>query len=133
MIRALAHICFVVTDLDVSLAFYADALGLKPAFDFTDEKGRRFGVYLRIGGRSFLELFEGVPAPPRDDCSFRHICLEVEDMESAVEALRDRGIEVTEPVLGSDASYQAWLNDPDGNRIELHAYTEESRQRQFLP
>lgn len=132
MIRALAHACFVVADLEVSLTFYRDVLGLEPAFDFTDENGRRFGIYLQIGGRSFLELFEGAPAPPNDDASYRHICLEVEDIDYAVSRIRGRGVEITDPVLGSDASYQAWLTDPDGNRIELHAYTADSRQRAFL-
>ena len=132
MIRALAHACFVVSDLEKSLAFYRDALDLQPAFDFTDDTGRRFGVYRKIGGRSFLELFEGVAAPPKDDASYRHICLEVDDIERTVNEIRDRGVEVTDPVLGSDASHQAWLTDPDGNRIELHAYTPESRQGPFL-
>jgi len=34
--------------------------------------------------------------------------------------------------LGSDNSYQCWLDDPDGNRIELHQYTPESRQTPHL-
>jgi hypothetical protein len=35
---------------------------------------------------------------------------------------------VGEVKMGSDHSWQAWLADPDGNRIELHAYTPESNQ-----
>ena len=54
MVRALAHICFRVTDLERSLAFYGDQLGLRPAFDFKDERGRRSGAYLHVGGRSFI-------------------------------------------------------------------------------
>jgi predicted enzyme related to lactoylglutathione lyase len=55
--------------------------------------------------------------------------LEVDDLELTVAALRGRGVEVSNPKLGSDQSWQAWLADPDGNRIELHQYTPKSRQR----
>ena len=131
MIRGLAHVCFTVSDLDRSTDFY-QALGFAHAFDFLDDNNRRFGVYLHAGGRSFLELFEGKPHPAADGQSFRHICLEVEDMDNAVAQLTAAGVEVTEPTLGSDQSIQAWLADPDGNRIELHQYTADSRQAPWL-
>ena len=51
--------------------------------------------------------------------SFQHICLEVDDVAKTVVELRGRGIEITEAKLGLDQSWQAWLSDPDGNRIEL--------------
>jgi hypothetical protein len=31
-----------------------------------------------------------------------------------------------------DRSHQAWIVDPDGNRIELHGYTPESKQNGWL-
>jgi hypothetical protein len=31
-----------------------------------------------------------------------------------------------------DHSWQAWITDPDGNKIELHDYTPESWQAPFL-
>lgn len=131
MIKALAHACFTVHDLEQSTRFYVDLLGLRHAFDFVNDEGRKFGVYLHVGGRSFIELFVGevrdAAAP-----SYRHLCLEVEDVAAAVARLRARGVEVTDPVLGADHSWQAWLSDPDGNRIELHGYTDESLQAPWL-
>ena len=128
MITSLAHVCFTVRDLEVSERFYRDTLGLRPAFDFVDEQGRRFGTYLHVGGRSFLELFQGSVGEPPSRPSYQHFCLEVEDVPAAVSALRARGVEVTDATLGSDQSWQAWLSDPDGNRIELHGYTADSKQ-----
>ena len=132
MITGMAHACFTVSDLERSLAFYRDALGLKPAFDFINQEGRRFGIYLHLGGRNFIELFEGQLGERADGQSYRHICLEVDDIESTVQMLRDRGIEVSDPKLGGDRSWQAWITDPDGNRIELHHYTAESKQAPHL-
>ena len=129
MIKALAHVCFTVSDLETSEAFYRDKLGFKPAFDFVDDNGKRFGSYLHIAGRGFLELFQGTLAEPAEGQSYRHFCLEVEDIASAVAELRAGGVEVTDVKTGSDRSLQAWLKDPDGNRIELHQYTPQSKQR----
>ena len=132
MITGLAHVCFVVNDLEKSIVFYRDQLGLKPAFDFINDKGERFGIYLHIGGRSFLELFQGTVGEPAAQPSYQHFCLEVDEIESTVAQLRANGVEVTDVKLGTDQSWQAWLTDPDGNRIELHAYTPESKQLPHL-
>jgi catechol 2,3-dioxygenase-like lactoylglutathione lyase family enzyme len=132
MIKGLAHVCYNVEDLDRAIAFYAGALGMKEAFDFLKDDGTRYGVYLSTGGRQFIELFEGPVTTPEGTPSYKHLCLEVEDIESAVTALKSAGIETSEPKLGSDQSWQVWITDPDGNRIELHAYTPDSRQTPFL-
>lgn len=132
MITGLAHACFTVSDLERSIRFYRDGLGLTPAFDFTDENGRRYGLYLHLGGRNFIELFVGQLGERAEKQSFRHICLEVDDIESTVRELRERGIEVSDAKLGGDQSYQAWITDPDGNRMELHQYTPASWQAPYL-
>lgn len=64
--------------------------------------------------------------------AYRHVCLEVDDLSDTVAAIRSHGVEVSEPMLGSDCSWQAWITDPEGNRIELHQYTSESWQYPFL-
>jgi glyoxylase I family protein len=132
MVTNMAHACFIVADLERSLHFYQDGLGLPLAFDFKNEKGGRRGVYLHLGGRNFIELFVGEVAEPAKAQSFRHICLEVDDIQATVADLRNKGIEVSEPKYGIDCSWQAWITDPDGNRIELHDYTPESWQAPWL-
>ena len=129
MIKSVAHVCYIVRDLDTSIAFYVEKLGLTAAFDFIDDKGARFGVYLHAGERTFIELFKGEVGPRAEKQSYAHLCLEVDDLPATVSTLRSRGVEVTDPKLGSDQSRQSWLADPDGNRIELHQYTAKSRQR----
>ncbi len=128
MIRNLAHICFVVRDLDASIAFYCQKLGLKLAFDANNDAGQRIGVYIHVGGHNFIELFQGEVVAAAGKISYQHFCLEVDDLAGTVAAMRTHGVEVSDPKTGRDRSLQAWLADPDGNRIELHQYTPESKQ-----
>jgi len=132
MVTGLAHVCFTVADLPRAVAFYHDTIGFPIAFEFVRDTGERYGVYLKAGPRVFIEIFQGQVDPPGEKQSFGHICLEVDDIRVTVEDLRKRGVEVGEITLGMDHSYQAWLCDPDGNRIELHAYTDRSWQRPHL-
>ncbi len=128
MITGIAHICFTVRDLEASVDFYQNKLGIAHAFDFTNDQGERTGVYLHAGDRTFIELFPGEPEERDDAQSYRHVCFEVDDLESTLAALSNKEVEATPMELGGDQSWQAWVEDPDGNRIELHGYTPESKQ-----
>ena len=131
MVRSVAHVCFVVKDLEAAERFYTEVIGLKHAFDFLKETGERFGVYLHAGGRTFIELFTGNPAQVAGG-SYQHVCFEVDDVTAAVETIRARGWKVSDATLGSDDSWQAWVSDPDGNSIELHSYTAGSLQAPWV-
>ena len=132
MILGLAHVCFTVSSLDRAIEFYSGKLGFKIAFEFRHDTGVRFGVYLKAGPRTFIELFQSDLAPRAEKQSYGHICLEVDDLAATVAGLRAKGIDCTDPKVGKDQSWQAWLADPDGNRIELHGYTPASWQAPHL-
>ena len=132
IVSCLAHVCFTVSDLQRSVDFYCGQLGLRRAFELRRPDGTWHGQYIHAGGRNFIELFVGTLGEPAEGQSYRHICLEVEDIQRTVSVLRERGVEVGEVKLGGDGAYQAWLEDPDGNRIELHQYTPEAKQGGFL-
>jgi len=132
MIKGLSHACYLVSDLEATLDFYRDGLGLPVAFEYVDEAGVPTGAYVHVGERTFIELFQRDPEPTPGDASYRHISLEVGDMEGTVAELRQRGLTVTGLKMGNDNSWQAWLTDPDGNRIELQQFTDESRQVEAL-
>ncbi len=132
MIKGFAHLCFTVSDLDSAIAFYQEKLGFRHGFDYINDQGKRFGVYLHISGRNFIEMFQGEVGAPAEKPAYRHFCLEVDDIEKTTAALRAQGIEVSPIKRGNDRSWQAWLADPDGNQIELQAYTEQSKQQPSL-
>jgi catechol 2,3-dioxygenase-like lactoylglutathione lyase family enzyme len=131
IISGIAHVCYTVADLQRSVDFYCGQLGMTRAFEFRRD-GQWFGQYIHAGGRSFLELFVGTLNAPAEGQTYRHLCLEVEDIQRTVAVLKERGVEVGDIKLGGDGAYQAWLTDPDGNRIELHQYTPQAKQVGFI-
>ncbi|MEX0325009.1 MAG: VOC family protein [Puniceicoccaceae bacterium] len=124
MIKRLAHACIHSRDLEKTEAFYCEGLGMERYFDF-EKEGELFGFYLKAGDRTFIEVFRGDPGAIGN---INHLALEVDDMDATVERLQAHGVEVTEKILGADQSWQAWLEDPSGVRIELHQYTADSSQ-----
>lgn len=125
MIKQLAHICIRTHSLAETARFYGDGMGLEKGFVF-ERRGEPFGFYLKVGQNTFIEVFQGTPG---EEGNIRHVAIEVSDLDGVVARLREHGYEVTEKKLGADHSWQAWVTDPNGVRIEFHEYTEESCQR----
>lgn len=125
-----------VGDLETSLAFYRDTLGLEEAFRLHDGEGRLWIAYLHVGGGRFVELMKasGKDLAGVDRGSgYTHMCLLVDNSSELLAELRGKGVTILSDIsLGKDGSRQFWIKDPDGNRIELMEYTDQSRQRQFL-
>jgi catechol 2,3-dioxygenase-like lactoylglutathione lyase family enzyme len=137
MIRQLAHICLYTDRLDEMRRFYGDTLGLRFAFPLNDGADKPFGLYFDAGNSTFIEIFDrqgaqamwgGTEAGIERGTAFRHLCFEVTGLDALRTQIRARGVEVTEPKVGMDLSRQAWISDPDGNRIELMEYTASSLQ-----
>ena len=97
----------------------------------------RWIVYLEWMDGYFIELFHEVdacqenPYNPRN-YGFTHFSFVVDDIHKFYSELIGKGLEgiidVT-PQLNCDKTWAMWFHDPDGNRIEVHQYTERSFQR----
>ena len=125
-VRQVAHVCLFADDLEATRAFYADVLGLQVVFNFLRD-GEPFGFYLGAGGRSHIEVFRRADAEA-DRGRIDHLCLEVDNIDAAIAHIRARGVEVTDKRLGCDDTWQAWITDPNGVRIELFEYSPKSAQ-----
>jgi lactoylglutathione lyase len=122
------HTNWRVRDLDASLSFYRDVLGLEPFGLEEYHRGERPLVSLRITEDFILHLtpdpeFERVPTGGYD-----HLALVVEGAEpdELAERLRKWGFEVErqfESIIGARGEGPAlYVRDPDGYRIELKFY-----------
>jgi lactoylglutathione lyase len=122
--RNLGHIALRVKDLNRSLDFYAK-LGFEEMTRLLDDKGAPWIVYLRINDDQYLELFphgEGEWSPKGMGVGIFHICLTVEDLDKAEADLARRGVTPSRPrnpKRGIDGNRGMWIEDPDGNQIEI--------------
>lgn len=121
-VKAIGHIAVSVKDIERSMDFYVNKLGFAEMFRL-ERDGHLWIVYLRITDTQFIELFPdgvGDSAPPFANVGYNHLCLEVDDIDAAIAEITARGVTLTaEKKLGVDHNYQAWIADPEGNRIEL--------------
>lgn len=138
-----AHFSFTVKDLERSLGFYRDKLGMElvATMERTGEDISRIVAFedaqLKI---AFLELPQssglrleliqylspaGHPIDNRTcNPGIAHICFNVEDIHSTHQLLRDRGVRFrSEPVAiktgVNTGGYAVYFLDPDDNTLEL--------------
>ena len=127
MITQLAHVCIGAKDLDEALRFYCDGLGMTKTFDFIKD-GELFGFYLAAGQNTFIEIFQERSDLAAGKSLVQHFCLEVDDINGMGQHMIAQGWDVTEKTMGADNTWQVWLTDPSGIRLELHQYTDKSSQ-----
>ncbi|MDA3800416.1 MAG: VOC family protein [Kiritimatiellae bacterium] len=128
MIKGFAHVCIGSFDLKDTEDFYCRILGFKKKFDFINN-GVLFGFYLDLGNGTFIEVFSEDNTEEAGCQMIRHICLEIDDIDAFIEDVRSKDWEVTDKEMGADQSWQCWITDPSGIRIEMHQYTTESSQK----
>jgi lactoylglutathione lyase len=141
-ISGIYHGGITVSDMDQSLRFYRDGLGLEVEFDkIVDgpylpvvldlDFDYLRAVYLRVAGGLFIELLEyhgieRLPAASRPcDYGAGHLCLFVDGIDDLVERLHRAGfrarseapVDITAgPNQGARSIY---MLDPDGYSVEL--------------
>lgn len=119
----LEHACIRVMDLEKSMKFYTEALGLEEVRrkDFPEWKFTL--VYLSDAERNFeIELtYNYNPEKPYEmGNGFSHFALTVEDLEGSHESHMKAGYEVTDlKGLPGEKPMYYFMSDPDGYKIEI--------------
>jgi len=126
-IKQVAHACIFAHDLAATEAFYRDVLGIPTAFTFMRGE-ERIGYYLDLGARTFIEVFSKANASFDETNQINHICLETEDMDGLLAHVRSQGATITDKKRGVDGTWQAWMADPNGVKLEIFEYTADSLQ-----
>ena len=115
------HLVLITADVERSLAFYLDELGMEPVRVDEWRRGEVFFPSVRLNELSILDLLQGTPEGQNVD----HICLVIEPVDLAVLAESGRFEVVGGPaeLFGARGQGQAlYVRDPDGNVIELRHY-----------
>lgn len=119
------HTMLRVGDLDRSIAFYTQVLGMK-ALRRTDYPEGKFTLaFVGYGDESdhtVLELTHNWDTPSYDlGNGFGHIAIEVDDAYAACEAVKKLGGKVTREAgpMKHGTTVIAFVEDPDGYKIEF--------------
>ncbi|MFA5685075.1 MAG: VOC family protein [Lysobacteraceae bacterium] len=113
------HTMVRVRDLDASLAFYCDALGLVETRRLDNPQGRFTLVYLSAPGQPEAEVELTWNHDDEDYGSarnFGHIAYAVDDIYAACERLQRHGVTILRPPRDGR---MAFVRSPDAISIEL--------------
>jgi lactoylglutathione lyase len=120
------HTMVRVRDLDASMRFYCEGLGLVEAYRMESEKGRFTLVYLsapedaeaaKASKAPLLELtYNWDDEDYLGGRNFGHLAYQVEDIYAACQKLADMGVTINRPPRDG---HMAFVRSPDGISIEL--------------
>lgn len=120
-VTGLDHVVLNVADVERSLRFYVDELGLAPVRVDEWRAGEIFFPSVRVDEGTIIDLL----GTARDGENMNHLCLVVEPTD--LEAVKASGR--FDVVDGPDRRYGArgdgtslYVRDPDGNTVELRHY-----------
>ena len=118
-ILGIDHVVLRVADLERAIAFYEGVLGAK-----VERRIEKIGLVQLRAGRSLIDLVEATAAKTRGGRNMDHFALRIEPFdEAAIRAhLAAHGIEVGElkTRYGAEGDGPSlYIEDPDGNRVEL--------------
>ncbi|MEJ8573777.1 lactoylglutathione lyase [Microbaculum marinum] len=120
------HTMVRVSDVDASLKFYCDLLGMKEVRRIDDEKGRFTLIFLAAPedlGRAeserapLLELtYNWDPEEYGEGRNFGHLAFVVDDIYATCERLQTAGVTINRPPRDG---HMAFVRSPDNISIEL--------------
>lgn len=138
MITGLHHAGVGVRDMEVSLHFYRDLLGLEVTAEMEAEgpilddivglkDGKVRIVHLKCGENQEVELFQyTAPATstfPKDyrqcDGGIIHMALFVDNLMELYEKLKEHGVQFNSKPYDLGGSLVVYMRDPDGITVEL--------------
>ena len=133
-ITELDHIVLNVRDIDRSLKFYTETLGLEPERLDEFKAGKVGFPSVRVNADTIIDLFPikgavaGSNSGEKIDGNLNHFCMVIgaDDFEGLADYLKHHQITIREgPVSRWGARGRAtsvYFLDPDGNEIELRCY-----------
>lgn len=113
------HTMVRITDLDASLKFYCDALGLEELRRYENEGGRFSLIFLAAPGDSEAQVemtYNWDPEELSGGRNFGHLAYQVADIYATCQRLQEHGVTINRPPRDGR---MAFVRSPDGVSIEL--------------
>ena len=113
------HTMVRVTDIDASLRFYRDALGLKELSRMDNQQGRFTLVFLAAPGDESAQVeltYNWDPEAYTGGRNFGHLAYEVDNVYDTCQRLMDHGVTINRPPRDGR---MAFVRSPDNISVEL--------------
>jgi catechol 2,3-dioxygenase-like lactoylglutathione lyase family enzyme len=114
------HVVLNSADIERSLAWYSDELGLEPVRVEEWRRGEVLFPSVRVDAETIIDLF---PAE-RTGENMNHFCLVIDPTDLDEVAGRFPGARRADGLFGAQGfASSVYVSDPDGNTVELRYYT----------
>ena len=120
-VKKLLHTRMRVSDMDQTIAFYTEVLGLEVLERKVSPRGSHL-AFLRVpNSEELIELCSFPPSGPvKVQEDLIHLAFQVESLDQTIAALQQRGVRITDgPTTTSSGSRFLFIDAPDGYEVEL--------------
>ena len=121
MVKKLLHTRYRVSDLEKTVAFYRDVLGLELTRQHTSPRGSKLVFFKAPGSEEEIEIckFDG-SGPVKVGHDITHLAFEVDDLAAFAQQAATKGYPLSDgPTPTGSGSIIAFIDAPEGYEIEL--------------
>jgi lactoylglutathione lyase len=124
MVKKLLHTRYRVNDLDKTISFYKDVVGLEEVKRHKSPRGSELVFLKTPGSEELIEICSYPASGPVTFCSdLTHLAFEVDDIEAFAKHSTSLGYPLSDgPTQSSSGSVFAFIDAPEGYEIELIQY-----------
>jgi len=121
MVKRLLHTRYRVSDLEKTVSFYRDVLGLQETKRFTSGRGSQLVFFKAPGSDELIEICKfDESGPVQVGPDLTHLAFEVEDLAAFAKHSTSKGYPLSDgPHKSSSGSVIAFIDAPEGYEIEL--------------
>ena len=120
-VKKLLHTRMRVSDMDQTISFYTDVLGLEVLERKVSPRGSHLAFLKVPNSEELIELTSFPPSGPvRVQEDLVHLAFQVESLDDTIASLNAKGVKVTDgPTQTSSGSRFIFIDAPDGYEVEL--------------
>jgi lactoylglutathione lyase len=120
-VKKLLHTRMRVSDMEQTIQFYTDVLGLEVLERKVSPRGSHLAFLKVPNSEELIELTSFPPSGPvRVQEDLVHLAFQVESLDDTIASLNAKGVKVTDgPTQTSSGSRFIFIDAPDGYEVEL--------------
>jgi len=121
MVSKLLHTRYRVSDLEKTIYFYKEVLGLEEVRRSTSGRGSQLVFFKAPGSEELIEICKyDASGPVQVGPDLTHLAFEVEDLEEFARHSASKGYPLSDgPHSSSNGSVIAFIDAPEGYEVEL--------------